>query len=89
MFAVDEVTAEAIRNTMQTGGELSAVSELRRSFLLITDNAEAKRGVRIIASSKPLLLAKPIRGRRPRYPLRRDVPAGDVVDCDDVDGITC
>jgi hypothetical protein len=68
MFAVDEVTAEAIRNTMQTGGELSAVSELRRSFLLITDNAEAKRGVRIIASSKPLLLAKPIRGRRPRYP---------------------
>jgi hypothetical protein len=63
-----EVTAEAIRNTMQTGGELSAVSELHRSFLLITDNAEAKRGVRIIASSKPSLLAKPICGRRPRYP---------------------
>jgi hypothetical protein len=68
MFAVDEVTAEAIRNAIQTGGELSAVSELRRSFPLIIDNAEARRCVRIIASWKPLPLAKPIRGRRPSHP---------------------
>ena len=49
MFAVDEATATTIRNALQQGGELSAVAELRRCFPLITDNAEARRCVRIIA----------------------------------------
>jgi hypothetical protein len=64
MFAVDEATAAAIRNALQQGGELSAVAELRRCFPLITDNAEARRCVRIIAEWKPLPPAKPARGRR-------------------------
>jgi len=66
MFAVDEATATAIRNALQQGGELSAVAELRRCFPLITDNAEARRCVRIIAGWQPLPPTKPIRKRRPK-----------------------
>jgi len=66
MFAVDEATAAAIRAALQQGGELSAVVELRRHFPLITDNAEARRCVRTIASWKPLPPAKPARQRRPK-----------------------
>jgi len=69
MFAVDEATAAAIRDALERGGELSAVAELRRHFPLITDNADARRCVRTIASWKPLP-PKPI-PRQPRLP-RRD-----------------
>jgi len=48
MFVVDEVTAEAIRRAWNEGGELSAVVELRRHFLLIADNANARLCVRTI-----------------------------------------
>jgi len=53
MFSVDEVTA-AIRAAFDSGGELSAVVELRRHFPLITDNEQARDCVRTIAGWKPL-----------------------------------
>jgi hypothetical protein len=62
MFAVDEATAEAIRHALDQG-ELSAVVELRRHFPLITDNEQARRCVRAIATWKPL--PSPLPGRRP------------------------
>ena len=71
MFAVDEATAAAIRIAFERGGELSAVAELRRYFPLITDNGDARRCVRAIASWKPLPPTKPI-PRRPRLSLRHD-----------------
>ena len=46
MFTVDEPTAEAIRRAVENGGELAGVVELRRHFLLINDNANARRCVR-------------------------------------------
>jgi hypothetical protein len=67
MFAVDEATAAAIRIAFERGGELSAVAELRRHFPLITDNGDARRCVRAIASWNPVPPAKPIR-RRHRVP---------------------
>jgi hypothetical protein len=46
MFTVDEPTAGAIRRAVEDGGELAGVVELRRHF---TDNASARRCVRVIA----------------------------------------
>jgi hypothetical protein len=68
MFTVDESTAEAIRRAYEEGGELSAVVELRRRFPGITDNVNARRCVRAIASWTPLppLPPKPIRVRGSR-----------------------
>jgi hypothetical protein len=63
MFAVDEPTAEAIRRALNESGELAAVVGLRRHFLLIRDNEQARAGVRTIASWKPLP-PKPPRARR-------------------------
>jgi hypothetical protein len=54
MFTVDEATAEAIRRALEDGGELAGVVELRRHFPLITDNAQARRCVQVIAGWKPL-----------------------------------
>ena len=54
MFAVDELTAEAIRHTLNESGELAAIVELRRHFPLIDDNARARLCVRAIASWRPL-----------------------------------
>ena len=54
MFTVDEPTAEAIRRAVEDGGELAGVVELRRHFPLITDNASARRCVRVIAGWTPL-----------------------------------
>jgi hypothetical protein len=59
MFTVDEATATAIRNALERGGELSAVAELRRHFPLITDNEDARRCVRAIASWNPVPPATP------------------------------
>ena len=50
MFTVDEASAAAIRRAYDEGGELTGVVELRRHFPLITDNAHARRCVRMIAS---------------------------------------
>jgi hypothetical protein len=66
MFAVDEPTAQAIRDALEQGGELSAVAELRRRFPLITDNTEARRCVRIIAGWTPLSPTRPLRRRQPK-----------------------
>jgi hypothetical protein len=68
MFAVDEATAEAIRNALREGGELSAVVELRRHFPPIKDNEQARRCVWTIASWKSL----PPRPHRARRPPRRE-----------------
>jgi hypothetical protein len=48
MFIVDEEAAAAIRRAWTEGGELSAVVELRRRFLGITDAADARSCVRAI-----------------------------------------
>jgi len=66
MFAVDELTTQAICDALEQGGELSAVAELRRRFPLITDNAEARRCVRIIAGWTPLSPTRPLRRRQPK-----------------------
>jgi hypothetical protein len=49
MFTVDEPTAAAIRKAYVESGELSAAIELRRLFLGISDNENARRCVRTIA----------------------------------------
>jgi hypothetical protein len=54
MFAIDEVTAEAILAIFAQEGELSAVVELRRRFPLITDNAQARACARTIAGWQPV-----------------------------------
>ena len=53
MFTVTESEAEAIRHAYETGGELSAMVELRRHFPGITDNENARLCVRTIASWTP------------------------------------
>ena len=53
MFTVDEATAAAIRRAAEDGGELAGGVELRRHFPLITDNADARRCVRVIAGWRP------------------------------------
>jgi hypothetical protein len=54
MFTVDEPTAEAIRRAYEESGELAGVVELRRHFPLLTDNANARMCVRMIAGWKPM-----------------------------------
>jgi hypothetical protein len=54
MFTVDEATADAIRRAYENDGEFSAVVELRRHFLDVADNANARLCVRAIAGWKPL-----------------------------------
>jgi hypothetical protein len=53
MFAIDELTAEAVRRALNESGELAAIVELRRHFPLIGDNAKASVCVRAIASWGP------------------------------------
>jgi hypothetical protein len=54
MFAVDEPTAEAIRRAFNEGGELSGIVEFQRHFPLISDHANTRMCVRVIAGWKPL-----------------------------------
>ena len=54
MFVVSEEVAEAIRRAYEEGGEFAAAIELRRHFRGITDNENARRCARIIASWTPL-----------------------------------
>jgi hypothetical protein len=70
MFCVDESTAEAIRRIYNESGEFSAAVELRRHFPGITDNANARLCVRIIASWQPVpaMSLKTSRKRRTRSP---------------------
>ena len=51
MFTVDEPIAEVIRRAVEDGGELAGATRPRRHFPLIADNANARRCVRVIASS--------------------------------------
>jgi hypothetical protein len=66
MFSVNEATAAAIRQVFEESGELSAAVELRRHFPGITDNAAARRCVRMIAGWKPLPPLPPKRTRTGR-----------------------
>lgn len=71
MFAVDELTAEAIRHTLNESGELAAIAELRRRFPLIGDNAGARLCVRAIAGWTPLPAwggDNPVTRLKPRRP---------------------
>jgi hypothetical protein len=62
MFAVDQATADAIRDAFHRSGELAAVVELRRRFPGVSDNEEARRCVRAIAAWQPI----PELRRRPK-----------------------
>jgi hypothetical protein len=53
MFIVTDTDADAIRAIFEEEGELSAAIELRRRFLGITDNLQARACVRSIAGWKP------------------------------------
>jgi len=54
MFVVSEADAAAIRAAYEQDGELSAAIELRRLFPGITDNENARRCARSIATWTPL-----------------------------------
>jgi hypothetical protein len=66
MFCVSEAEAAAIRTAYEQGGELSAAVELRRLFPGITDNENARRCARSIASWGPLPAPVPKASRRAR-----------------------
>ena len=53
MFAVDDLTVEAIRRAYEETGELAAVAEFRRRFPLIQDGEHVRSCVRMIASWMP------------------------------------
>jgi hypothetical protein len=53
LSAISEAQAAAIRAVFEQRGELSAVVELRRLFPGVTDNAQARECVRMIAGWKP------------------------------------
>jgi len=58
MFAVDPVTADAIRQAFNKEGELAAVVEFRRHYPLLANNENARSFVHAIAgwqSTAPLL----------------------------------
>jgi hypothetical protein len=69
MFVVTEADAAAIRAVYEQRGEFSAAVELRRRFLGITDNAQARMWARTIAGWKPLQPMK----RMPEPPRLRRV----------------
>jgi hypothetical protein len=54
MFVVTEADAAAIRAVFEQRGEFAAAVELRRRFLGITDNRQARMWARTIAGWKPL-----------------------------------
>jgi hypothetical protein len=56
MFAVTEVDAAPIRAVYEQRGEFAAAIELRRRFLSISDNAQARECPRTIAGLKQLPL---------------------------------
>jgi hypothetical protein len=66
MFVASEAEATAIRAAYEQEGELSATIELRRLFPGITDNENARRCVRSIASWSPVPVPIPKAPRRPR-----------------------
>ncbi len=66
MFMVSEDDAAAIRAVFDQDGELSAAIELRRRFPGITDNAQARRCARTIASWTPTPDLPPRPRSRPR-----------------------
>ena len=71
MFALSEAAAAAIRTVYETEGELSAAIEVRRRFLGITDNENARACARSIARWTPL----PPQPGKPRPVSRRSRPA--------------
>jgi hypothetical protein len=76
MFCVDEAEATLIREAWHRSGELGAAVEVRRLFPGITDNENARRCARAIASWSPRpaeapappadATREPVRKRRPR-----------------------
>ena len=49
MFAVDAVTADAIRQAFNKDGELAAIVEFRRHYPLLANNENARSFVHAIA----------------------------------------
>ena len=66
MFVVTEEDEAAIRVAFEQRGEFAAAVELRQRFPGITDNAQARKWARTIASWKPLPL-RPVK-RTPKVP---------------------
>jgi hypothetical protein len=79
MFTVDEPTAKAIRRTVEDGGDLAGVVELRRQFPLISDNVQARRCVRVIAGWRPLADPPRTAGRRGKRETRRRVTRTETI----------
>ena len=52
MFAIDQATADAIRQAYEKSGELAAIVELRSYFPLFENNEHARSCVRSIVSWK-------------------------------------
>jgi hypothetical protein len=78
MFVVDEPAAAAIHKAYFESGELSAVVELRRHFLGIVDNENARSCVRTIATvfhRRALSNCKRV-GQGPARDARRSCHAG-------------
>jgi hypothetical protein len=71
MFVVIEEDEAAIRTVYEQRGEFAAAIELRRRFPGVTDDAQARECVRIIAGWKPLPL-RPVK-RMPKTPRLRRV----------------
>ena len=57
MFTVTETEAAVIRRVFEEEGELSAMIEVRRLFLGITDDVEARDCARTIAGWRPVPVA--------------------------------
>lgn len=63
MFSVSEAEAIMIRAALESGGELAAAVELRRLFPGISDMAQARQCVRIIATWKPIQAPLPVKAQ--------------------------
>jgi hypothetical protein len=68
MFVVTYEEAAAIRAASDRGGEFVAAVELRRRFLGIADNAQARECAQTIAGWRPLNPPQRLPTRRNRRP---------------------
>jgi len=68
MFAVDPVTADAIRQAFNKDGELAAIVEFRRHYPLLANNENARSFVHAIAGWQVITPLPPPPLRRSKKP---------------------
>ena len=66
MFAVDRVTADAIRQALNKDGELAAIVKFRRHYPLLASNANARSFVHAIAGWQVITPLLPLRRSKKR-----------------------